>query len=177
MQRSIKILLLDYVKKEFQFGKYGKVFDKDLFQELKKAFTDVKNGNMTRLEAQCLLYPLAQDSAPLYSKIIISVARLTSTNAMNENENYASAYVSANGRPDVMMSVSQGLRYSRNIDFAEVQSIQQRCNNFMISKDLIRLGLFSKETVNDNNSRACLTMQSVGLTTIFYISTLIADGI
>ncbi|KAG2207588.1 hypothetical protein INT45_002603, partial [Circinella minor] len=96
--------------------------------------------------------------------------RWTSTNSMN-------APNSVIGRPDVMISALRGVTFTKNIGFGEMKSMQQCSNNFVISKDLIRLGLFSKEAINNYNLKGCLAIQSVGFTTTFYISTLMGDGI
>ena len=72
------------------------------------------------------------------------------------------APTSFNGRPDVMISAFRGVTFTKNVGFGEVKSIQQCSNNFAISKDLIRLGLFSKEAINNYNLNGCLAIQTVG---------------
>ena len=69
------------------------------------------------------------------------------------------APTSVNGRSGVIISALQLVTFTKNVGFGEIKSIQQCSNNFAISKDLIRLGLFSKEAINNYNLNGCLAIQ------------------
>ncbi|KAG2217841.1 hypothetical protein INT45_008138 [Circinella minor] len=77
----------------------------------------------------------------------------------------------------MIIFVVRSVTSTKNIGFGEIKSIQQCSNNFVISKDLIRLGSFSKEAIDNYNLNGCLAIQSVGFATTFCISALIADAI
>ncbi|KAI9006705.1 hypothetical protein CLU79DRAFT_879219, partial [Phycomyces nitens] len=81
------------------------------------------------------------------------------------------------GRPDAMISCFEGVQYKMTIGFAEVKSVSESSNNYSIGKDLIRLGLFSKNAIDHSNLEACLSIQSVGCTTTFYLTKLMSDGV
>ncbi|KAI8138222.1 hypothetical protein BJV82DRAFT_303653 [Fennellomyces sp. T-0311] len=68
--------LMDQFQRAFAVGKYGKTLDNDLFKRLKSIVKDVYDGNITRLSAQCCLYPMASEASLIDSKMILSVARL-----------------------------------------------------------------------------------------------------
>ncbi|KAG1139304.1 hypothetical protein G6F37_002740 [Rhizopus arrhizus] len=63
------------------------------------------------------------------------------------------------------------------IGFAKVKPAAESDNNYSIAKNLTRLGRFSKNAIDHSNLEACLSMQSVGRTTIFYLTKLMSDGL
>lgn len=75
------------------------------------------------------------------------------------------------------MSCLEGVQYKMTIGFAEVKPTAESDNNYSIAKDLIRLGRFSKNAIDHSNLNACLSIQSVGRTTTFYLTKLISDSL
>ncbi|KAJ8654731.1 hypothetical protein O0I10_009622 [Lichtheimia ornata] len=69
------------------------------------------------------------------------------------------------GRQDVILSWLRGGHFAKNIGFAKVKRIEERANS---SK-------FSKSAVENREAKACISIQSVGRTSTFYMTKLVAD--
>lgn len=68
-------------------------------------------------------------------------------------------------RPDACISELDGLYFDASLGFAEVKPSSQKQNKKAVSRDLIRLGMFAKNTFGECFLRGCLTVQVVGKVT------------
>lgn len=60
-------------------------------------------------------------------------------------------------QPDVMVSWAEGAQIGKTIGFAEMKAAANGDNNYLITKDLIRLSGFSKSAIDQRNVSACLS--------------------
>ncbi|ORE03988.1 hypothetical protein BCV72DRAFT_180580, partial [Rhizopus microsporus var. microsporus] len=67
--------------------------------------------------------------------------------------------------------------YKTTVGFAEVKLVTDSDNSYLIAKDPIRLGRFSKNAINHSNLDACLSVQSTGHIITFYLTKLMSDGL
>ncbi|KAI7873866.1 hypothetical protein K492DRAFT_138556, partial [Lichtheimia hyalospora FSU 10163] len=77
-------------------------------------------------------------------------------------------------RPDVILSWLRGVHFAKNVGFAEVKRIEERGNSYSICNDLVQLSKFSKAAIENSEAKACLAIQSVGRTSTFYMTKLVA---
>lgn len=70
-------------------------------------------------------------------------------------------------RPDVTMTILNGLHFGVSLGFGEIKSQYQSENNHAISKDLLRIAIFSKASIDMNNLKGVLSYQVIGETYIF----------
>ena len=99
------------------------------------------------------------------------------TGTTNDDVNALPKESISTGRPDAMMSCLEGVQYKMTIGFVDVKLVAESDNNYSIAKNLTRLGRFSKNAIDHSNPEACLSMQSIGRTTIFYLTKLMSDGL
>lgn len=62
------------------------------------------------------------------------------------------------------------------MSFGEIKCLSEADNNFAICKDLLRIGVFSKASLDTNDMKGVLSYQITGRLVVFYILALIADG-
>ncbi|KAI9264618.1 hypothetical protein EDC94DRAFT_67278 [Helicostylum pulchrum] len=74
-------------------------------------------------------------------------------------------------RPDSCISELDGLYFDASLGFVEVKPNSEGENKQAVSKDLIRLGMFSKNAKDKWLTRGCLSIQVVGYEATFYITT------
>ncbi|ORX50904.1 hypothetical protein DM01DRAFT_10205 [Hesseltinella vesiculosa] len=79
-------------------------------------------------------------------------------------------------RPDCMISVVQGNRPVASLGFGEVKSPLETGNHFGVNKDLLRLGSFCKDAVDEGNLDGSLAIRCAGFLVIFYLVELQAMG-
>lgn len=75
------------------------------------------------------------------------------------------------------MTILNGLHFGVSLGFGEIKSQYQSENNHAISKDLLRIAIFSKASIDMNNLKGVLSYQVVGRLIVFYILTLANDGL
>ncbi|CAO3652138.1 unnamed protein product [Cunninghamella blakesleeana] len=80
-------------------------------------------------------------------------------------------------RPDNCITQLDGYDYDSNLGFGEVKSHHETNNKAAICKDLIRLGVFSKNSIDVGNMNAVLCFQAIGRHVTFYVTKLMADGL
>ncbi|CAO3638123.1 unnamed protein product [Cunninghamella blakesleeana] len=64
-----------------------------------------------------------------------------------------------------------------SIRFGEVKQCSESNNHRNVNKDLIRLGIFSKKSIDVNHATGILTMHIVGNIITFYLTQLMNDGL
>lgn len=87
---------------------------------------------------------------------------------MTDESKITGNYVSS--RPDATASLLNQRRYEQSIGF-ESKALEATGNRYNLIPDLIRIGIFSKESVNINNMATNLNFRSVGK--LHYISIMI----
>ncbi|CAO3623870.1 unnamed protein product [Cunninghamella blakesleeana] len=80
-------------------------------------------------------------------------------------------------RPDSLINSLNDLHVGKSLGFGEVKAKYQSSNNFAIAKDLIRLGVFSKNGIDVGKLNGVITFQAAGLQVTFYITMLVANGL
>ncbi|KAI7850129.1 hypothetical protein BDC45DRAFT_519070 [Circinella umbellata] len=78
--------------------------------------------------------------------------------------------------PDGTITLLDGLYFGPSLGFVDVKSAKREHDKHVISNDLVRLGLLSKNAIDQSNANGCLVIQVRGLTLDFYITKLAADG-
>ncbi|ORX62605.1 hypothetical protein DM01DRAFT_1330734 [Hesseltinella vesiculosa] len=79
-------------------------------------------------------------------------------------------------RPDTSISSFRDLFVEYNRGYGEAKCEGEARNHFDVSRDLIRLGAFAKNSLDTNKLRCVMTFQVVGFQVAFYINYLAADG-
>ncbi|ORX51912.1 hypothetical protein DM01DRAFT_1323768 [Hesseltinella vesiculosa] len=79
-------------------------------------------------------------------------------------------------RPDSLITSMDGLYFGMSLGFAEMKPTTNT-STYFAAKDLVRLGVFSKNSIDQNNLKGCLTIQVVGFKMTFFLTTLLADGL
>jgi hypothetical protein len=69
-----------------------------------------------------------------------------------------------------------GLFFGFSLGFAEIKHTTST-SKYLVSKDLIRLGILSKNSIDQHDLQGCLTIQVVGFQMIVFLTTLLADGL
>lgn len=68
-------------------------------------------------------------------------------------------------------------RFNGSHGFGEVKTAEALSDNYCLTKDLIRLGVFGKQAIDIYNMKATLLFQAIGNHIFFYIQTLVKDGV
>ncbi|KAG1166836.1 hypothetical protein G6F36_012791 [Rhizopus arrhizus] len=74
-------------------------------------------------------------------------------------------------RPDSCISELEGLYFDASLGFVEVKPSSEDDNKQTLSKDLVRLGMFSKNAIDRWGMRGCLSIQVVGHKATFFLTT------
>ncbi|CAO3591617.1 unnamed protein product [Absidia cylindrospora] len=80
-------------------------------------------------------------------------------------------------RPDASIDVAEGIYIQRSYGFGEVKSGTESKNHYALSRDLIRLGVFSQNAIDAANLKGVLSFQAIGNQVTFFITKLVADGL
>lgn len=96
--------------------------------------------------------------------------------ATNEEAKNSSTIIVNNERPDACISVLDGSNWGSTRGFSEAKCHSQAENKYLLAKDLVRLGIFSKNSIDVSNMKGVLAMQVIGRRVFFYIVTLMYDG-
>ncbi|KAI8329124.1 hypothetical protein BC941DRAFT_443497 [Chlamydoabsidia padenii] len=78
-------------------------------------------------------------------------------------------------RPDFINTNMDGLFFGSSLGFAEMKPATNT-SKYLMSKDLIRLGVLSKNSLDQHDLQGCLTIQAVGFQMTVFLITLHADG-
>ncbi|KAG1144470.1 hypothetical protein G6F37_010494 [Rhizopus arrhizus] len=80
-------------------------------------------------------------------------------------------------RPDCIISIMQGSYHLGNLGYGEIKSPLETGNHFGTNKDLLHLGLYCKNAIDDNKLGASLAIHVTGFMVVIYLLQLQADGI
>ncbi|KAG0746432.1 hypothetical protein G6F21_004406 [Rhizopus arrhizus] len=80
-------------------------------------------------------------------------------------------------RPDCIISIMQGSYHLGNLRYGEIKSPLETGNHFGTNIDLLRLGLYCKNAIDDNKLGASLAIHVTGFMVVIYLLQLQADGI
>ncbi|CAO3633350.1 unnamed protein product [Cunninghamella echinulata] len=78
-------------------------------------------------------------------------------------------------RPDSSVTKVNGFKLDYNLGFGEIKSRHEVNNNAALSKDLVKLGVFSKNSIDIDSMNAVLTFQTIGRHITFYITKLMEE--
>lgn len=65
-------------------------------------------------------------------------------------------------RPDITASLLDGLHFGKSLGFGEVKCQTEVENNYSSCKDLLRIAIFSKASLDDNKLKGVLSYQVIG---------------
>lgn len=130
----------------------------------------------TILEQELITRYLEPAFAPLFDDILRDTL-FRWTAAINQESKLATAISISRSRPDACVSGLNGVTWGISRGFGEVKSSAEANNNYLVARDLIRLGIFAKNSIDLNNMKGCLVFQSIGRHTFFYLVTLLNDAI
>ncbi|KAG1050142.1 hypothetical protein G6F43_007561 [Rhizopus delemar] len=83
-----------------------------------------------------------------------------------------------NGNPDcIVASFMHETDNCVSIGYGEVKPLTTANNHYLVNWDLVRLGMFGKNTINQNKLRGSLSIHVVAPHIIYYIMQLNADGL
>lgn len=97
------------------------------------------------------------------------------TSTTNEECRTASINIAQN-QPDACITKLNGAVWGTSRGFGEVKCFSQADNKYLASKDLVRLGHFTKNAIDVHDMDAVLAFQVMGRHAFFYITKLIHDG-
>ncbi|KAI8875290.1 hypothetical protein K501DRAFT_263983 [Backusella circina FSU 941] len=80
-------------------------------------------------------------------------------------------------RPDITATLIDGLNFGTSLGFGEIKCQTESDNNYASCKDLLRIAIFSKASIDTNNLKGVLSYQVIGELLVFYILTLANDGL
>ncbi|KAI9482590.1 hypothetical protein BDB00DRAFT_161622 [Zychaea mexicana] len=83
----------------------------------------------------------------------------------------------ANRRPDCIISTLMDNNFEINIGYGEVKSAAEYDNHYQTNMDLLRLGHFCKDTIDEHKLQASLGIHVVGPNLTYYLMELKADGL
>ncbi|CAO3634979.1 unnamed protein product [Cunninghamella blakesleeana] len=79
-------------------------------------------------------------------------------------------------RPDICITSLSGPNWTNNYGFGEAKACSENNNHYSLCKDLLRVGIFSKNSIDIGKMKAVLGIQVVGRSVTFYLSSLLSDG-
>jgi hypothetical protein len=80
-------------------------------------------------------------------------------------------------RPDAIVAEIVQQSLGGNIGSGEAKTDEARKHEALMYEDLLRLGVFSKDAIDFHNLPSAVSFQAVGRRVVFYITSLIHDGI
>ncbi|KAF7721195.1 hypothetical protein EC973_005126 [Apophysomyces ossiformis] len=114
--------------------------------------------------------------APLFEDTTNNILfRWTST--MNDEYQTTSIIAITQDRHDACTSTLNGTFWGTSCGFGEVKCFSQAENKFLVWKDLIRLGYFSKNAIDVHKMNGVLAFQVMGRHVFFYLTKLMHDGL
>ncbi|KAG2216353.1 hypothetical protein INT45_006303 [Circinella minor] len=103
-------------------------------------------------------------------------SRLRWPNAKAEISTTTTSNRSTSNRPDAKISNMCGINYGEARAFGEVKPDEHAKDNYLLAKDLSRLCVFGKDSIDKDHMYATMLFQAVGHSITFYASALVADG-
>ncbi|KAG2227548.1 hypothetical protein INT45_002233, partial [Circinella minor] len=103
-------------------------------------------------------------------------SRLHWPNAKAEISATTTSNRSTSNRPDAKISNMRGINYGEARAFGEVKPDEHAKDNYLLAKDLLRLCVFGKDSVDKDHMYATMLFQAVGHFITFYAFALVADG-
>ncbi|KAI8080093.1 uncharacterized protein B0P05DRAFT_637074 [Gilbertella persicaria] len=98
-------------------------------------------------------------------------------NQVTEESKATNEDVNQRKRPDAIISDLIQNHYTGSKGFGEVKVEEAKKDTYIITKDLVRLAIFSKQAIDFDNMTGNINFQAVGTLIKFYAESLIADGI
>ncbi|KAG0173873.1 hypothetical protein DFQ29_007687 [Apophysomyces sp. BC1021] len=80
-------------------------------------------------------------------------------------------------RPDITITSLKGVKWSTSHGYGEIESACHEANNFLLSKDLIRVAIFCKNALDAQNLEGILGLQIIGRSITFYLLVLPSKGL
>ncbi|KAI7855377.1 hypothetical protein BDC45DRAFT_461904 [Circinella umbellata] len=102
--------------------------------------------------------------------------RWTSTTNREAKDARTDGSISAQ-RPDSCVSELDQLYFGNSLGYVEVKPASEKANKYAVSKDLIRLGIMTKNSCDYSRLNACMAIQVIDTEISFYITRLRADGL
>lgn len=65
-------------------------------------------------------------------------------------------------RPDITATLLDGLNFGTSLGFGEIKCQTESDNNYASCKDLLRIAIFSKASIDMNNLKEVLNYQVIG---------------
>ncbi|KAI9245650.1 hypothetical protein BDA99DRAFT_527777 [Phascolomyces articulosus] len=102
--------------------------------------------------------------------------RWTSVTNQEAKKTAAKGHISAQ-RPDSCITEMDGLFFGPSLGFVEVKPASEKNNKYLVSRDMIRLGILSKNSLDEGGLEATMCIQVVDHKMSFFINKLEADGL
>ncbi|KAI8388926.1 uncharacterized protein BYT42DRAFT_492138 [Radiomyces spectabilis] len=83
----------------------------------------------------------------------------------------------SNGRPDLCITKSCGVKWATNVGYGEAKPASKDQDNHLICWDLLKVTIFCKEALDSQQMEGILGVQIIGRTIKFYVMTLPAKGL
>ncbi|ORX55564.1 hypothetical protein DM01DRAFT_1382712 [Hesseltinella vesiculosa] len=80
-------------------------------------------------------------------------------------------------RPDLTITSLKGVKWTTSHGYGEAKSACHEANNFVLSKDLIRVAMFCKNALDEQNLDGILGLQIIGRRITFYLLVLPSQGL
>ncbi|KAG0162539.1 hypothetical protein DFQ28_001111 [Apophysomyces sp. BC1034] len=130
----------------------------------------------TIMEQELLTRFIEPALAPLFENTIGKVIFRWTATTNDECRETTVATISQD-RPDACISNLDGVMWGATLSFGEVKCFSQMGNNFVIAKDLVRLALFAKNSIDVHNLHGVLVFQVIGRHAFFYLVNLLSDAL
>jgi hypothetical protein len=91
--------------------------------------------------------------------------------------NTSSPESGSNNRPDAIISNIIQLGFNFSLGFGEAKKVEKNCNTYDLCRDLLRLAIFTKNTIDINKLHASLSFQIHGFNISFFLTRLDHHGI
>jgi hypothetical protein len=73
-------------------------------------------------------------------------------------------------RPDITATLLNGLNFGTSLGFGEIKCQTELDNNYASCKNLLRIAIFSKASIDMNNLKGVLSYQVIGESYIFEVT-------
>ncbi|KAI8086653.1 uncharacterized protein BX664DRAFT_264424 [Halteromyces radiatus] len=80
-------------------------------------------------------------------------------------------------RPDICITTLKGINWDYNSGFGEAKASSEGNNHYYLCKDLLRVAIFGKNSIDTSNMDGVIGMQVVGRSITFYLMVLLSDGL
>ncbi|KAL0080413.1 C2H2-type zinc finger transcription factor [Phycomyces blakesleeanus] len=114
---------------------------------------------------------LALDTLILFYLVYLTIRTRAYTYEAQQDEDLSTK------RPDICISRLHGMTWASNHGYGEVKSAAQGGNNYLICRDLLRVGIFCKNALNTHNMEGVLGLQVIERMVTFYVLVLPSTGL